>query len=83
MHVVKRGGVWTGIDPDTRRAEILVRLPSAFLSVRLSVYGLEACKQMLLSPPLPKGRGRGTQIHAPRPGRVRVLCRVVYESLPT
>lgn len=57
MHVVKRGGVWTEIDPDTRRAEILVRLPSAFLSVRLSVYGLEACKQMLLSPPPPKGRG--------------------------
>jgi len=55
----------------TRRAEILVylRLPSAFLAVRLGVYRLAACKQMSLSPPLPKGRGRGIQIHAPRPGR--------------
>jgi hypothetical protein len=55
----------------TRRAEILVylHLPSVFLAVRLGVYGVAACKQMSLSPPLPKGRGRGIQIHAPRPVR--------------
>lgn len=54
-----------------RRAEILVylHLPSGFLAVRLGVYGFAACEQMSLSPPLPKGRGRGIQIHAPRPGR--------------
>ncbi len=55
----------------TRRAEILVylHLPSAFLSVRLDAYGFTAYEQMSLSPPLPKGRGRGIQIHAPRPVR--------------
>lgn len=55
----------------TRRAEILVylHLPSAFLAVRLDAYGFTACEQMSLSPPLPKGRGRGIQIHAPHPGR--------------
>jgi hypothetical protein len=51
----------------TRRAEILVylHLPSGFLAVSLGVYRLTACKQMSLSPPLPKGRGRGIHIHAP------------------
>lgn len=55
----------------TRRAEILVylHLPSGFLFVRLGMYGLAACNQMSLSPPLPKGRGRRIQIHAPHPGR--------------
>lgn len=55
-----------------RRAEILLHLhlPSGFLAVRLGVYRLAACKQMSLSPPLPKGRERGIQIHAPRPGRL-------------
>lgn len=56
----------------TRRAEILVHLhlSSGFLAVRLGVYGFAACEQMSLSPPLPKGRGRGIQIHAPHPGRL-------------
>lgn len=55
----------------TRRAEILahLHLPSGFLAVRLGVYGVAVCEQMSLSPPLPKGRGRGIQIHAPHPGR--------------
>jgi hypothetical protein len=55
----------------TRRAEILVylHLPSGFLAVRLGVYRFAAWEQMSLSPPLPKGRGRGIQIHAPQPGR--------------
>jgi hypothetical protein len=53
------------------RTEIWVylRLPSAFLSVRLVQYRVAACIQMSLSAPLPKGRGRGIQIHAPRPVR--------------
>lgn len=53
----------------TRRAEILMHLhlPSAFLAVRLCAYGVAVCEQMSLSPPLPKGRGRGIQIHAPIP----------------
>lgn len=57
-----------------RRAEILVylHLPSGFLAVRLGVYGVTVCEQMSLSPPLPKGRGRGIQIHAPHPGRLRI-----------
>lgn len=56
-----------------RRAEILVylHLPSGFLAVRLGMYGVAACEQMSLSPPLPKGRGRGIQIHARHPGRSR------------
>lgn len=56
----------------TRRAEILMHLhlPSGFLAVRLGVYGVAVCEQMSLSPPLPKGRGRGIQIHAPHPGRL-------------
>jgi len=55
----------------TRRAEILahLHLPSAFLSVRLGLYGFAACEQMSLSPPLPKGRGRGIKTHAPHSGR--------------
>ena len=54
-----------------RRAEIPVylHLPSGFLAVRLGVYGVTVCEQMSLSPPLPKGRGRGIQIPAPHPGR--------------
>lgn len=52
-----------------RRTEILIylRLPSAFLSVNPVQYRVAACIQMSLSAPLPKGRGRGIQIHAPRP----------------
>lgn len=54
-----------------RRAEILLHLylPSGFLAVSLGVYRFTPCEQMSLSPPLPKGRGRGIQIHAPHPGR--------------
>lgn len=53
----------------TRRAEILVHLhlSSGFLAVSIGVYGFAACEQMSLSPPLPKGRERGRQIHAPIP----------------
>lgn len=55
----------------TRRAEILVHLhlSSGFLVVSLGVYGFAVFEQMSLSPPLPLGRGRGIQIHAPHPGR--------------
>lgn len=42
-------------------------LPSAFLAVRLALHSLQACRQISLSPPLPKGRGREYQIHAPHP----------------
>lgn len=57
-----------------RRAENLIylHLPSDFLAVRLGVYRFTAYEQISLSPPLPKGRGRGIQIHAPHPGRSRL-----------
>ena len=65
-----------------RRTEILIylRLPSAFLSVRLVQYRVAVSTQMSLSAPLPKGRGRGIQLHAPRP--VRARCRAACGSLP-
>ncbi|MAS88215.1 MAG: hypothetical protein CMH30_09640 [Micavibrio sp.] len=68
----------------TRRAEILVHLhlPSAFLAIRLGVYRLTAYKQISLSPPLPKGRGRGIQIHAPHPGRLRFDAEQHMNNIP-
>ncbi|MCB9963902.1 MAG: hypothetical protein H6857_03045 [Rhodospirillales bacterium] len=68
----------------TRRAEILVHLylPSAFLAVRLGVYGVAVCEQISLSPPLPKGRGRGMQIHAPRPGQLGFYVEQRFDHVP-
>lgn len=68
----------------TRRAEILVylHLLSAFLAVGLGVYGVTVCEQMSLSPPLPKGRGRGIQIHAPHPGRSEFYAEQLADLFP-